>query len=235
MGMHHGMIAAVGGADRLVAVMDAHNPGIAPGQRRGSIDDLLDDDDDGWHMAFGERSGRSYILDSSLVVSSEGDAIVAASAELGGLVVGCGAETTSGSFWFYAADHGRLLRGYMNCHTDMSEPWSKGEPLASEAAQPLEDLDGAGFIAALESLGFDYNAWADGTDLRELIYNPSAEAQAEAGGLSAELEAFRRTVEIPKGKQPKPEVVRRDGGYNLATTAPSEKQKGGLFGFLRRG
>jgi hypothetical protein len=237
MGMHHGIVAADASADLLVVALNAQHPTIAPGPGRGSFDDLnLEDTDDGWHMAFGEHAGRSYVLDTSMVLSAAGDAVVAASRELGGVVVGCGEETTSGSYWLFAADNGRLLRGYWNCYTDMTEPWSKGEPLASEASEPIEHLDGAGLMTALESLGFDYDAWAGGTDLRELIYNPSYdESPVERGALRDEIEEFRKSVEFPEGKQPKPTVIRREGGFDLAAASPSGKKKGGLFGFLRRG
>jgi hypothetical protein len=193
----------------------------------------LEDADDGWRMAYGEHAGRSYVLDTSMVLSADGDAVVAASLDLGSVVVGCGEETSSGSYWLFAAENGRLLRGYWNCYTDMQEPWSRGELLVSEASEPLEDLDGAGLRAALTSLGFDYDAWAGGTDMRELTYIPSEEAPAARGPLDLELEEFRKSVETPGRKQPKPKVVRRDGGYDLAAGPPSEKKKGGLFGFLR--
>ena len=90
-------------------------------------------------------------------------------------------------------------------------------------------------MAALASLGFDYDAWAARNDLRELVFTPDFESAAEPGPLGQELEAFRTSVEIPAGKQPKPKVVKRDGGFDLAAPAPSEQKKGGLFGFLRRG
>jgi hypothetical protein len=106
--------------------------------------------------------------------------------------------------------------------------------LASEASEPIEHLDGAGLLAALETLGFDYDAWAGGGEVRELVYTPSDDAPVEPAPLMAELEVFRKSVEIPEGKQPKPKVIRREGGFDLATAAPSDK-KGGLFGFLRRG
>lgn len=235
MGMHHGMVAANASSDRLIASMNARLPTIAAGEKRGSLDDLsLEDTDDGWHMAFGERAGRSYILDTSMVLSADGDTILAASRDLGGVVVGCGEETTSGSYWLFAADNGRLLRAYWNCYTDMQEPWSKGEPLDSEASSPIEHLDGNGLMAALASLGFDYDAWASGSDLRELVYNPS-DAPFESGEISGGLEAFRKSVEIPAGKQPKPKVIRRESGFDLAAAPPADNKKGGLFGFLRRG
>jgi hypothetical protein len=235
MGMHHGMVAANASADRLIAAMNAYLPTIAPGKNRGSLDDLtLEDADDGWHMAFGDHAGRSYILDTSMVLSADGDVVLAASRDLGSVVVGCGEETTSGSYWLFAADNGRLLRGYWNSYTDMQEPWSKGEALASETTNPIEHVDGDGLMAALTSLGFDYNAWASGEDLRELIYDPSGDAPGERGPLSVELEQFQKLVEIPAGKQPKPKVIRRENGFDLAATPPSDKKKGGLFGFLRR-
>ena len=237
MGMHHGMVAAaVASADQMIAALNAYLPVLAPGATRGSFDDLtLEDDDDGWHMAFGQHAGRSYILDTSFVLSSDGDALVAASRDLGCVVIGCGAETTSGSYWLYVADQGRLVRGYWNCYSDMQAPWSKGELLASESSQPLEDLDGAGLMAVLTTFGFDYDGWAGGADLQALTYNPDAEAPTQPGTLAVELGEFRKSVEIPEGKQPKPKVVRRGDGFDLAVSPPSEKKKGGLFGFLRRG
>jgi hypothetical protein len=237
MGMHHGIVVADTSAERLIATLDALSPTLTPGTRRGNLDDLdLEDGDDGWHMAFGELDGRAYLLDASMLLSADADDLIEASRALGTLVVGCGEETTSGSFWLFAADRGQLLRGYWNCYTDMREPWSMGDPLASESTQPLEHIDGAGMFAALSSLGFDYEAWVDGDDLQELTFDLPLEPRPEAGArpIGAALDAFRATVAIPEGQQPKPQVVKRDGGYDLATTAQEPKKKGGLFGFLRR-
>lgn len=241
MGMHHGIVAAEATAERLIATLDALSPSLTPGSRRGVLDELdLEHGDDGFRLAFGERDGRAYILDASMVLSADGDAIVEASRTLGAVVVGCGEETTSGSYWFFAADRGQLIRAYWNCYADMRQPWSKGQPLAVEASQPLEDLDGAGMFAALTSLGFDYEGWIDGPDLQELTFD-LAETQPAGGPgpLQQELEAFRKSVAIPEAGQPKPTMVKRDGGFDLATTAetasmPTPKKRG-LFGFLRRG
>lgn len=235
MGMHHGIVAADASAERLIAALDALSPTLTPGPRRGALDDLdLEHADDGSRLAFGEREGRSYVLDSSMVLSADGDVIVEASRALGATVVGCGQETTSGSYWLFAADRGQLIRAYWNSHADMREPWSKGRPLVAESSTPLEDIDGAGMFAALTSLGFDYEGWIDGKDLRELMFDPAAKAPTGAPRpLHEELEAFRTSVAIPGSQQPKPKVVARDGGYDLSTSATPKKK--GLFGFLRRG
>lgn len=104
----------------------------------------------------------------------------------------------------------------------------------SEAVQPLEHLNGAGVLAALNSLGFAYEDWAAGNSLRELIYAPASPAAQETRTLTDELEAFRVSVAIPREEQPRPKRVRHDGGYDFAVAPPSAK-KSGLFGLGRRG
>jgi hypothetical protein len=187
---------------------------------------------EGWRLAVGELDERTQILDTSMLLSADGDAIVSVSAELATIVVGCGAETTSGTYWLFAAEQGRLLRAYWACHTDMRRPWSTGDPLPSEARHPLEDLDGHGLIAVLAGFGFDHERWSARDDLRELVFEPT-DLPAADGPLSMELDAFRRSVAIPEGQRPSPVVVARDGGYDLTTVAPKEKKRG-ILGFLRR-
>jgi hypothetical protein len=232
--MHHGILVAMAGFEATVAAVDARMPMLRMGTGRGSLDTLdLEPADEGWRLAGGELEGRTYLLDTTMLLSTDGDAIVDISRELGCLVVGCGQETTSGTHWLYAADSGNLLRAYWNSYGDMQAAWSKGDPLDSEDRQPLEDLDGDGLIAALATLGFDYERWASRDDLRELTYDPG-DADAPAGPLAAELEAFQASGAIPKGKQPKPKVIRREGGFDLATPPPGSGDGGGLLGFVRR-
>src|ERR1044071_5126865 len=165
--MHHGILVAAAGLEATIAAIDGRLPSVTLAEGRGSLETLdLEPDDLGWPLAAGELDGRADLLDTSMLLSTDADAIVGLSADLACLVVGCGGETVTGTTWFYAADRGRLLRGYWNCASDMTAPWSKGEPLASEASTPLEDLDGERLVAALASLGFDYERWSSGTDLR---------------------------------------------------------------------
>jgi hypothetical protein len=232
VGMHHGIIVAGADIARTVAALNRRKPQLVLGDGQGSLTTLnLEDEDDGWHMAVGELDGKTYILDTSMVLSTDPDAIVAMSADLATVVIGCGAETTSGTYWFFAADRGRLLRAYWNCYTDMQAPWSLGEPLPVEQEGSLEDLDGDGLLAALSGFGFDYDRWASGDDLHELTYSPADEPAAD-NELTRALEEFRLTVAIPEGTQPELKVVHRDGGYDIATV-PAQK-KGGILGFFRR-
>jgi hypothetical protein len=199
----------------------------------------LEPRDEGWPMAMGERDGKAFILDTSLVLSSAQDLIPALSRDLdGATVVGAGAETTSGSYWLFAARNGETARSYWNCYTDMREPWSRGEPLPSEASQPLEDLDGDGIRAAVASLGLDYDAWSRSGPYRAVFY--TADTFPEDGPLTAEFSAFHASVEIPERQQPKPTVIVREGGYDLVSggspdaRAGKSEKKGGLFGLFRR-
>jgi hypothetical protein len=234
MGMHHGIVAARATPETLIETLNELLPELRVGERQGSIADLnLEDTDEGWQMAFGADGDRAYILDTSMVISTAGDTIVEASRVLGSLVVGCGEETTSGTYWFYAADAGHLRRAYWNCYSDLYRAWTKGDPLPTEVAQPLEHPDGAGMFAALRSLGFDYEAWTRRTDVRDVVYTATELSRLGQGELAGELEAFRQTVLIPPEKQPKPAVVRRGEGWDTAMQPPRERE-GGLFGFLRR-
>jgi hypothetical protein len=235
MGMHHGIVVARAAPSDLIEALNGLLPRLIVGERQGSIADLnLEDTDEGWEMAFGaDDAGNTYVLDTSMVISTAGDTIVATSRVLESVVVGCGEETTSGTYWLYVADGGELRRAYWNCYSDIYRAWSKGDPLPTEPEQPLEHPDGAGMFAALRSLGFDYEAWSRRTDIRDLVYTASDLSMLGRGALADELEAFRQTVLIPDDERPKPAVVRRAEGWDVAMQPPKEK-KGGLFGFLRR-
>ncbi|TMB83344.1 MAG: hypothetical protein E6J39_06820 [Chloroflexi bacterium] len=240
MGMHQGFIAADVPLDRLVAAINSHVSKLETREARRSLDEMdLEPKNDGWPMAIGERDGKAYILDTSLVLSSAHDLIPALSADLGGaIVVGAGAETTSGSYWLFAARNGKAIRSYWNCYTDMRQPWSKGEPLASEAAQHLEDLDGDGLRAAAASLGLDYDGWSRSGPFLSLFY--SAETFPQAGPVAEEFNTFHASVRIPESQQPKPTAIRRDGGGVDLVPAGSpaalaaKPEKKGLFGLFGR-
>jgi len=234
--MHHGIIAATSDAAGLIDAIDALQPRLIPGDSRGSLADLdLKESDAGWQLAYGELGDRAYVLDTSFLLSAQADTIVSVSGGLTSTVVGCGAETTSGTYWFAAAENGRLIRAYWNSYSVMWEPWSKGPALPSEEAHPFEQLDGDGLTAGLSALGFDYTAWAALPNLRILSFDlsdPPTGPMIE-GPLARELREFTMSVAIPEGKAPKPTAIRRDGGWDLATKPPVKR--GGAFGFLRRG
>jgi len=224
MGMHYGLIAARVPADRLFGAINAHASRLEPGEPANRFDDLpLDASDGGWAMAYGERDGVTYVFDTSVVLSGSLDLIAALSRDVGTTVLGCGAETVSGTYWFVAAHDGQLIRGYWNCFMDMREPWSHGPRFASEARAPLDgDLDGSGLMAAARELGFDVGAWLNSGPYRALTY--IAERFPTKGPLGEELERFLESVALPKDRRPKlTTVVRTRDGAIVDTTRPKRK------------
>lgn len=240
MGMHHGIIAADVSLDRLVDAINKHIATLEPGEVHATLEEMdLTPKDNGWPMAIGERDGNCYVFDTSVVLSTSHDLIPALSADLdGATVVGAGAETTSGSYWLFVARNGEAIRSYWNSYSDMRQPWSRGAPLSSEAQQPLEDLDGDGMMAALASLGLDFEDWLRSGPYRAAFY--TAKQFPEPGPLTAEFSAFHASVRIPDDQQPKPSVVMREGGgYDIVPggsplAEAAKPQKKGLLGLFRR-
>src|SRR6266545_6299766 len=149
MGMHHGILAASASQAELLAELARHTgkfvvgaPVVSPYDAEPAAMDR------GWRMAIGERDGQAFLLDSSMVISNSADMLVAMSVRLG-MVVGCGAETVSGSYWLTAAQDGGLLRFVFVQHAGMTRGMAMGDPLPSEVEHPIEDLDGEGLLAAM--------------------------------------------------------------------------------------
>jgi len=161
MGMHHGILAASASQAELLAELARHTGEFVVGAPVASPYDAEPAAmDSGWRMAIGERDGQAFLLDSSMVISDSADMLVAMSARLG-TVVGCGAETVSGSYWLTAAQDGGLLRFVFVQHAGMTRGMAMGDPLASEAEHPIEDFDGEGLLAAMATLGLHARAWLD--------------------------------------------------------------------------
>ena len=173
MGMHHGLIAATATQDRLLAGLRRFAGDFVLGEAASSPYDVgLATDDDGWVLAIGEREGRAFVLDTSMVLSTAADMIVSLSAELG-VVVGGGAETVSGSYWLTAARDGRLLRFVLVQHAGMTRGMAIGDDLPSEADHPIQDLDGDGIFAALAYLDLDATDWLTDGPAAALRYDAS--------------------------------------------------------------
>jgi len=161
MGFHHGILAASASQAELLAELERHTGEFILGAPVGCPYDAEPAaSDDGWRMAIGERDGRAFLLDSSMVISDSPDMVVAMSARLG-TVVGCGAETVSGTYWLVAARDGALLRFVYVQHSGLTRGMAMGDPLPSEAEHPIEDFDGRGLLAAMATLGLDARPWLD--------------------------------------------------------------------------
>lgn len=161
MGMHHGIVAASASEADLLAELERHAGEFVVGAPVGNPYDAEPAaTDQGWRMAIGARGGQAFLLDSSMVISNSADMLVAMSARLG-TVVGCGAETVSGSYWLTAARDGGLLRFVFVQHAGMTRGMAMGDPLPSEGEHPIEDFDGEGLLAAMATLGLDARRWLD--------------------------------------------------------------------------
>jgi hypothetical protein len=215
MGMHHGILAAGVNGDQLLAALDRLTGEFVLKGDAATIEELpLDNDDEGFAIAVGESRRRSILYDASFVLSAAPDLIVDLSRDLGGTVGAAGAETTSGTYWFIAARHGELVRYHWNSYWGQDAPYDVGAPLASEALDPLEDLDGVGLRAALAELGFEPAAMqrVPLTPYRWTATRPATDGEHAAG-----LAAFLETHSQPDtGTLPKPAVIRRAGGHDVA-------------------
>jgi hypothetical protein len=148
---------------------------------------------EGYLLWAGEHEGQTYLLDPHLALSTNPDLIAFLSAEGHSTVVGHGAETTVGSYWFIAARGGTLLRHYHSCgdagpgFTHPIEPFDRGAPFPSEAEHPLDDGPGVeGQGQALGLLGLHVNpAWFEGGPSRAVLFN---EAVVPPPGPLAEAE-----------------------------------------------
>jgi hypothetical protein len=148
MGMHYGLIAATAARQEFLAELTRHagefevGPSATPGDE----------------MTIGERNGHTFVLDTSMMLSSEDDMVLEMSERLG-TVVCAGAETVSGTYWITAARDGVPLRCVFVQHAGMTRGMAIGDPLPTEADHPIEHIDGEGIFAALAWLGLDAAGW----------------------------------------------------------------------------
>lgn len=153
MGMHFGLIAADCDWRTLHDALEVHCGTL---EDEGGIEGAawfdLPSGRDVFHVA--EVDGRTYLLDPAMVLSASSGVIVALARDLGHLVVGAGGETVSGTFWLTAADRAELKRVYFNVAATLTEPFSLGAPLPSEARVPCDDIDGEGIVGRVSDLGF---------------------------------------------------------------------------------
>ena len=170
--------------------------------------------DEGSPLIVGERDGKTYVLDGGLLLSGiQPDLIVSlASNEPSALVVGCGAETVSGTYWLTAARGSEVIRSYFHCHSDLRRPFERGTPLPTEAGQPLDgDTDGQGLTAALSSLGFDFDSWFAGGPWEAFLYTgEGADDSAARGLLSQAQDEHHARFKLKPEEQPTIKVVSRD-------------------------
>jgi hypothetical protein len=159
LGMHFGVVAARTSVDSLLGALPAV-AGYQLAQEIPTLDSMPDRVGEEPPLVTGNLDGVAFVMDPGMLVSTDADAIVAASAALATTVAAVGAETTSGTYWLTVAENGSLARLHWNSLWGQSEPYDVGPALPSEARGALEDVDGIGLFRAFSALGFDYPLWS---------------------------------------------------------------------------
>lgn len=185
MGMHFGILVADLPWWEFFPLLSAKTGRFLDQGPVYDIDALDLDPVDGGHLIVaGEHQGKSYVLDTSFLMSMTGaDFVAELSKETGALIVGCGAETTTGSYSFLAARSGVVLRHYFDCQAFLAEPLDEGELLPTEEDQPFDDPDGKGLIAALAHFGFNFDGWYNGGQRRQYLYTSDESKSSEERGV----------------------------------------------------
>jgi hypothetical protein len=200
MGYHSGMLVARAPWAALEAALRTHAK-IDVGPEVTSLRNLARDVNLG-----GEHDGRAYVYDAQMLLSANGDLVAALSRDVGALVVGCGAETVSGSWWLFAAERGELLRAFSACAMDLDEPFAEGAWPAGASIE-LADLDGVGIRTVLERAGFDFDAFMRRGMKR--VVTLGDELEPISGAIGARIDAHRASHAIPEGERPQLRLVVR--------------------------
>jgi|HubBroStandDraft_1064217.scaffolds.fasta_scaffold83085_2 hypothetical protein len=222
MGMHFGIIAGRVSLDSIIPAFRESGAELTFVKTLDRLEDAPNDRNTTYIIA-GEHAGASYLIDESMMLSAgQADLLAAAANRTGALVVGCGAETVSGSFWFSAFNGPEMLRMFNMCRSDLAVPFSDGKPLQSETTHPLDmDWDGDGIFAALAELGFDYNAWLDAGPYQLLTLGDVA-SPANQPLENAQKEHWKRN-QLAADKRPRISLVQRPAVNVLSSQSPTER------------
>jgi hypothetical protein len=208
MGLHCGYIVATATQNDLLEELSRHTgefttQTVVEHTRDAELDSGQFD------VMLGELGGCAFLVDTSMILSSSPDMILAMSARLG-VVVGCGAETVSGSYWLTAARDGELLRFVFVQHAGMTRGMAIGDPLPSEQAHPLEDISGEGVFAAMAAFGLDPSPWLNSGPATVVEYDYSR--SPEDGRIEAMRSEHYQRYQRPQGEWLNEiTVVTRDG------------------------
>jgi hypothetical protein len=194
MGMHFGIFAAQCPLRELEPILS----------ELGTLEPFDPADAQPDDVLFGEHDGQTFMQEGLMELTTNGDFIVQLSERLNTLVVGCGAETVSGSYWLFAADKGRLLRCYWACESELSEPLDEGE---WGQGVPLDDLDGEGFITLLRRAGLKYDQFLEHFSVRRLELGPTFELPD--GPVMRRISEHTKAHQLPANERLAPQLVLR--------------------------
>lgn len=201
MGMDFGILAADMSWPSLLFSLENRTGAFIDQGPAGSLRGYELDHRDGSGQLFaGEFGNKAFVHDRFIGLSDDPDLIVGIASDTGRLVVGCGAETISDTYWLIAAHGSELLRFYWHCSASTIQPYNHGNPLPTEKDCPLDDPFGSGIFAALDYFGFDYGSWEEGEGRQLLLYtgdNPPA-----TGSLGLTLREHVERFRIPGPRVP---------------------------------
>jgi hypothetical protein len=229
MGMHFGIIAGRAPLDLIIQAFCESGAELSLVKTLDRLEDAPHSGNTTYIIA-GEHAGASYLVDETMVLSAgQADLLSMAARHTGAIVVGCGAETVSGTFWFSAFDGPDMLRMFFMCRSNLAVPFSEGKPFHCETTHPLDmDWDGDGIRSALGELGFDYDAWLDAGPYQLL----------ELGGVSgpanqpledAQREHWKRN-QLASDERPEISLVQRPPVNMVAYQDPCEPSRQSMPG-----
>jgi hypothetical protein len=203
MGLHNGYIVATASQTELLEELSRHAGHIAFDRVVERCEDA-DLDSGEFELMLGELDGRAFLVDTSMLLSDSPDMVVEMSSRLG-TVIGCGAETVSGSYWLTAARDGELLRYVFVSHASLTRGMAIGDPLPSEDEHPIEDLSGRGVFAAMDALGLSPSRWLATGPATVISYD--CDRVPEAGPIAAISREHHERYQRPDDDRPKEIVV----------------------------
>jgi hypothetical protein len=219
VGMHFGILAADVDWPELLGLLREQALGLV---ERGALASEEEVEawfagqawDEGYRLMGGAQEGKAYLLDTSHLLSGiEPDLIASLAAASGRLVVGCGAETASETYYLVAARGGEVLRHHYHCcYSAIAVPYDSGAPLPTEEEDPLDGRMGEGMLAALRYFGFNYDAWSDAGTHHAILWTdehpPAAEDTTRPTPLGAAVARHMANHELessthgPRGHYP---------------------------------
>jgi hypothetical protein len=137
----------------------------------------------------------------------EPDLLADIAAETGKLIIGCGGESVSGTFYWLMVRGTEVQRHFYTCHSELARPYSFGAPISpSENWDGVENSWGMGFLGALQRLGFNYEQWAAVGTKRRMTWTADCLLQKKPfpcrGPLSAAVNRQRETNPLEPENRP---------------------------------
>jgi hypothetical protein len=193
MGFHVGIIGAGCRWEPLRAGLEGRAASFQPVEYR--------QDDEDWSLEVNEHPRGTLLIDQTLWLSQNFDLFVELSATLQTTIAAYYGETVSGSYGIVVAKGGRVRRLYHRCNATTRGELSLGTPYASEAIDPLDEINGNGGIAVINHYGF----FVDDALVDQLIprrYHLERRFHGEKGPVTRVIERFEADNNIPEEQRP---------------------------------